>query len=467
MVSLCVLSFSFPQKLNFRFSNLLVESKDEDEDGEVEGEEEESDDESAEEFSDDEESPPEVMSATEEFVYWAKRSWEHYRKQLQADFVLVGGYCAIHPVIYDYFHDLDNRTPEAVAAWTRVCVKILLPDYKPGEKASEESKGKLIKTFTDEMDDFHNKNGAFSDMSWWTNVEVMLAFEFHQLYSYIHATVFEKIALRVCSKLLGTSEAECHWKANKAMKKGGQRARLGAEKMKKQATVAAAYSMEVSARRRARAQKAGELWCDEDFDNVDLGELCTGMIAPLEKKPARKVRCWYESWEKTQFKRGGNDYFAQLMAVKYGGLGFKDRDPPYKVGFTSETNCAVLMKCYSSGKNSDGMETRTEMQAVKGYGWFYGLLVMYEGFDPDVPYKEQENATYDIFELWNGDYYMMMRGYYEENEVPGIEIYDAGDIEEYVIPEDDEAQVRKHGIWVGEEDDESSSVEVDGDDDDE
>ena len=46
------------------------EDEDEDEDGEVE----EESDESAEKFSDDEESPPEVMSATEEFLYWAKRS---------------------------------------------------------------------------------------------------------------------------------------------------------------------------------------------------------------------------------------------------------------------------------------------------------------------------------------------------------------------------------------------------------
>jgi hypothetical protein len=47
----------------------------------------------------------------------------------------------------------------------------------------------------------------------------------------------------------------------------------------------------------------------------------------------REFRNWYEPWEMTLFKPGGNQFFEAIIAKKYGGLHFKDFLGD-RVGFT-------------------------------------------------------------------------------------------------------------------------------------
>ena len=186
----------------------------------------------------------------------------------------------------------------------------------------------------------------------------------------------------------------------------------------------------------------GKLWDDKDFDNLKLDKYCKGEIAPRVES-VRTFRNWYEDWEKTQFKNGGNDYFGQcVVTIKYGGICFKDKDPPYKVGYVPEFGSAVLQRCYKSRNR------KTEMEPVEGYSWFYGLLVVYDGFDHEKSYRDQDQALYDIFELCNSDFYEMVGEYYQENNNPSLNIREHGDEDEWVPNDEIEQRIRKHGIWM-------------------
>lgn len=41
------------------------------------------------------------------------------------------------------------------------------------------------------------------------------------------------------------------------------------------------------------------------------------------------------------------------------------------------------------------------MEPVVGYGYYYALLVCYDGYDPDKFYHQQPEDVYDLFELWS------------------------------------------------------------------
>jgi len=118
-----------------------------------------------------------------------------------------------------------------------------------------------------------------------------------------------------------------------------------------------------------------------------------GDIVPRPKTPIRKFRAWNEGWERMQFKSSGCDLFAAKFSEKYGGLRFKDVDKDGRVGYTLKDNCAVLQKCYK------GKGQRTEILPQKGFGWYYALLVCYDGYDADQFYHQQSNELWELFEL--------------------------------------------------------------------
>ena len=104
----------------------------------------------------------------------------------------------------------------------------------------------------------------------------------HLKYSVPYTKYFGVMGCRTTSKGMGIGEAERHWKQNKKIR-GGQRARLLPEKTKKQATIAADFSLKRSQLRRQKANKAGMLWTDEDFDTLKLGEcFCFQLLSIFE-----------------------------------------------------------------------------------------------------------------------------------------------------------------------------------------
>jgi hypothetical protein len=161
------------------------------------------------------------------------------------------------------------------------------------------------------------------------------------------------------------------------------------------------------------AQRAGVLWDDADFQTCKFGEYCEGDIVPLPKKPLRILHAWNEKWERTQFKSSGDDVFGAAFSQKYGGLMFRDLDRDGQVGWTMAENCAVLQRCYKDRKR------RTEIKSVTGYGWYFALLVCYDGYHTEQFYHQQSSSDcYELFELMNStDFYDMMVEYYEGNEV--------------------------------------------------
>ena len=85
-----------------------------------------------------------------------------------------------------------------------------------------------------------------------------------------YTEVFGKVACFVTSKLLGIGERERFWKFAKCQRLG-QRAHLGSEKTKIQATKHAEM-------REVNSQKSDKLWDDDDFQNLKLNHYCSGTI---------------------------------------------------------------------------------------------------------------------------------------------------------------------------------------------
>jgi hypothetical protein len=172
--------------------------------------------------------------------------------------------------------------------------------------------------------------------------------------------------------------------------------------------------------------------------------LDTDLEESLQDRPIEgpyKFRNWYEPWEMMLFKKEGNQYFKQIVELKYGALQFKRQDDGSE-GFTLKEGCAVLVRTSANKKYG------TELQAVDGCCWFYGVLVCYDGFDVDLPYDDQDNSLYDIMELMNSDFYDGVRDYYAENPDPRLQIMKRGDMPSWKLPKDKNYAL-KGGVYVG------------------
>ena len=221
--------------------------------------------------SDAEEDPQELMDDYEGLKYWVKRYWEHYKPKLLHDYVLAAYCLSPDPKVHE--HAKQNIKGEDRLACERLLVKLFLPAYIEGVEKFEREKAAIVNKFLGELDDFQKKSGYFKSQSIWYAAEDpnIPAHLWHQRYSLLFTDYLGKLACIVCSKVLGIGEAERHWKANKKTR-GGQRARPSAAKTKKQATIAAAHSMEKAESRRAALARKGKLWDDEDFKAFKLGK---------------------------------------------------------------------------------------------------------------------------------------------------------------------------------------------------
>jgi hypothetical protein len=349
--------------------------------------------------------------------------WNHYKPRLLPDIVRVAYLLSPNPKIME--HALANRDAEDYNAAERLLDKMMLPSNQTDDWSKMVASADLLDTFLSELQDFQMKRGVFSNQKIWliASRPDCNAAQWHAKYSLPHTKVLGKFACRVCSKMIGTGEAERNWKQMKRQSKGS-RGKLTQEKQKMQGTIAAAYCHEKGEARRLMAQKAGELWDDADFQECKFGEYCEGDIVPRPSTPNRIFRAWNESWERMQFKSNGCDLFAAKFSEKYGGLRFKDVDKDGRVGYTLKDNCAVLQKCYK------GKDKRTEILPQKGFGWYYALLVCYDGYDPEQFYHQQSNELWELFELPAfDDFYEMVVEYYAGKDE--IQVFKEGECDEY------------------------------------
>ena len=247
--------------------------------------------------------------------------WRQYRPRLLNDFSRVGYLVSPHPKIIEHASNPDNVDLEDREAVERLIKKLVLPKFHVRREDAERELAELVHIFWTEQALFHNNQGYFAKPGIWfiANDEKTLAHEWHKNYSRPVTKVFGKLACYVCALPLGIGQAERSWKAIKR-NKSGKRSRLSSDKTKKQSVVCAAYSHEKSEARRVQAQKAGQLWSDEDFAWCKIDSYCTGsIIEQINTGPVRafRFRAWEEHWEKNQFNKRGDSRHAAGVSAKW------------------------------------------------------------------------------------------------------------------------------------------------------
>ena len=189
------------------------------------------------------------------FKHW----WLHYRQRLLSDHVRAAYLLSPNPIIQQ--HCKDNLDPLDRLAMERLMIKIHLSGYVEDDDEWEQKKATMMDKFWREYNDFTSHTGFFKTKSIWISAKnpQCLAHEWHKNYSVPFTEYLGLMGCRICSKVMGIGEAERHWKQLKKVR-GGQRARLSANKAKKQATIAANHSMKRAEARHTKANAAGKLW---------------------------------------------------------------------------------------------------------------------------------------------------------------------------------------------------------------
>ena len=171
------------------------------------------------------------------------------------------------------------------------------------------------------------------------------------------------------------------------------------------------------------------------------------------------------------FNNKGNDYYRAFMTIKYGCLFVKDLDAPYKEGRIAKTQDMAThkMKCYKTGKNKTGF------QAVKRngklYQYFYGVQVLWDGYDLAKSREENDEENYDYFELFDADFYDIVLNYYKENPYDKLKIIELDknsteEPDEAVLPADQKEIIFKNAVYIGKKKDSGNDVDVADSDDD-
>jgi hypothetical protein len=372
----------------------------------------EQDEESAEDSLPEEE----PLDDVEKLKYWSRRHYMHYRPLLLPDHVRVSYLLCPHPKVIEHAKNPANRDTEDRRACERLIKKLMVPVEVVDRAQREIIEAQLIDTFLSELSDFQNRQGPYASSHPWiiAQNEDVIAHEWHEKYSLVETKVLGALACRVTSKAKGVGCAERHWKAMKRHKKG-KRGKLGSKVTKKLSTISAAYSYELSALRRATAQRAGKLWEDDDFENYS--NFCSKNLTS-STRVTRSFRAWEERWEKVQFDSSGDEKFAARLSAKYEGLKWIDVDSKREM-HTAMGDCVVLKKL---GKE-------TERKREKGRGWGYFILGLYENYDESKNHHENERthgdvSSYDFFEMCNdvSDFYYMVKEFYKANPVSGFRV---------------------------------------------
>ena len=379
--------------------------------------------EDSEDCSEEEEEDPEPEDERSKCIWHVCKIWHHYKGRLQNDISRVAYLFSVQPKIREHSRNADNCDPEDREAVERIIEKTILPMFHERKEEREKELAELIHTFWEELDDFHNQEKFFNKPHIWHTAadEKTLSHVWHKHYSLPYTKVFGRVACYTTSQIGGLGEAERNLKAIKG-NKTGKRSRLCPEKAKKQAVVSAAYSRKRSEARRANAQKAGELWNDDDFTWCKIDHYCTGSIVKRVREPIRIFRAYKEEWEKVQFDSKGDDIHAAKLSAKYGGLKYIDTEDPSKIGTFQDHFCVQLTKC---------RKNVTREQRMQGKGWFYTLVGVYEGFDKELSLESQEEFVDTWEREW--DTYEMIVDYYDKFPDPKLKIYKEGECDDEVV----------------------------------
>jgi hypothetical protein len=278
--------------------------------------------------------------------------WERRKVNMVSDFCIAGLLLA---PLQDVMEDVRaNRTGVHNEAMDRIIKKLYY-------NRTKDELGTILDMFWTEWDEFNQRNGRFGDVRkyiWnsellrkqrsakWhgqytvPNTEVsfgggsfvlllffVVCLTIDPSLSYLSEQVLGKVACRILSALLGIGIAERSWGAVKQLKQG-QRAHLGGESVRMQATIYGAACIEKARTLKAEKEQSMELWNDNDVDfqlglenfNADEANQVVRVASPK-----CLFRAWLEEWEEESVLTNDIVHETRLLH-KYGGLKWVDPD---------------------------------------------------------------------------------------------------------------------------------------------
>ena len=255
--------------------------------------------------------------------------WNKRRQRLVHDYSIAGWILSPTEEIRRDSH--ENYTYEHKQAIQRLIKKLLVP--KTGTTAEHEADcNEAYNMFWDEFECFRSKTEYYRDKHIWISADAHgnKAHVWHMKNSSRSTKYLGRLAMIVCSKILGIGSAERAW-GDVKHNKTGKRSHLSAAKTKMQSTIYGAYcANKAQILRKANASPKTlatkiDTWQDEDFDNLGLTEYGIVIEDMLQKqeRPVRIFRTWIEDWEKECQKKNCPTNEAKLLA-KYGGLYYYD-----------------------------------------------------------------------------------------------------------------------------------------------
>ena len=229
----------------------------------------------------------------------------------------------------------------------------------------------------------------------------------HHKESIPRTEILGKLAVRVCSKILGIGSAERAWGDVKHLK-SNKRSHLSSDKVKKQATLFGHSSMEMARYKIQNTEielkySLKDCWFDDDLEAIM--ELYQDQNAGANTRRRSKVfNAWIEQSDID--KRYMNDKVAMHSLLhKYGGLRWMDGDKVLR----------------SDGDKMRWNKITNDPNKNYGGGWF---LIAYDDdtYSPELPYEDNRDSG-GIEEIpLTDDLVASIATYYEDNSDSNITV---------------------------------------------
>mmetsp|Transcript_2661 Transcript_2661/g.5122 ORF Transcript_2661/g.5122 Transcript_2661/m.5122 type:complete len:288 (+) Transcript_2661:1342-2205(+) len=244
-------------------------------------------------------------------------AWKASCADLLHDFARAAFLFSPNPTVQEYV--INNHVQADKDAAERLIAKWLLPE---GTLETERSRlmASLVTTLWKEWGEFCNHTGGYEkEYMWIAACDGKTPPHLWHSYFSGHTKVLQKLACRVCSKVLGIGSAERSWKKFKG-NMSAERSKLSPKKAKMQATIASIHAAENNDQDRAKRMRAGVLWDDEDFATLHLDPHCLPLdCAPddeVVRRTTRVFRGWIEDWEQEDVgPKGLNKGYLRSMVV--------------------------------------------------------------------------------------------------------------------------------------------------------
>lgn len=221
-----------------------------------------------------------------------KISWEKRSKLLRHDIAIVAWVCSPLPAV---MKDVVDTSIQAVHidAVNRVLRKWIISEK---EKEDDDIVQHIINTFWDECLKFHTKTDMFADMdsSFHENhidFKSGKSYLWHCKDSATRTEVFGKVAVKVCSKILGIGSAERSWGDVKHLK-SNKGSHLSSQKVKKQSTLYGQSCMEIARSKMQDTSNPLHCWFDDNLEEVI--HLFEETPVNVNIRPVKVFRAWIE-----------------------------------------------------------------------------------------------------------------------------------------------------------------------------